>query len=109
MWYNFLRLLRCTQKEWAPPHEDSDAYRTEHAVEYFSLANRVAIDLLKLNPNLAGWVPHVIAFIVPRQILTLGDPSRRSCDACEACGAACKNTNKSLTRQRHLSATNGGF
>eukprot|EP00965_Chrysotila_dentata_P055149 1830482-Pleurochrysis_carterae.AAC.2 len=102
---NSLRLVRCTQKQWAPPHEDSDAYRKERAVEYFNLADTVALDLLKLIPELAGWVPHVMTFIVPRQILTLGDPSRRSCDACESFGAACKHVIKKLTCQRHISAT----
>eukprot|EP00965_Chrysotila_dentata_P235751 6200937-Pleurochrysis_carterae.AAC.1 len=105
MWDNFLRLVRCTQKEWAPPHKDFDAYRKERAVVYFNLANAMALDLLKLNPNLAGWVPHVMTLIVPRQILTLGDPLRRSCYAFESFGVACKHIIKKLTCQRHHTAT----
>eukprot|EP00965_Chrysotila_dentata_P206304 6183464-Pleurochrysis_carterae.AAC.1 len=104
MWDNFLRLVRCTQKEWAPPNKDSDVYRKERALEHFNLANAVALDLLKLNPQLAGWVPHVMTFSVSRQILPLGDPSRRSCDACVLFGAACKHIIKTLTYQRHLSS-----
>eukprot|EP00965_Chrysotila_dentata_P012466 409889-Pleurochrysis_carterae.AAC.1 len=37
----------------------------------------VATDLYELKSTLQSWVPHIAVFIVPRQILFLGDPSRR--------------------------------
>ena len=61
---------------------------------------KVANDLVKLNPELSGWVLHVLVFIVPRQMVDLGDPSRRSCDACESLGAAIKKIIKHLTCRR---------
>eukprot|EP00965_Chrysotila_dentata_P218190 6190449-Pleurochrysis_carterae.AAC.1 len=58
----------------------------------------LSVDIHKLNPMLAGcWVLHVLCFVVPRQILELGDPSRRSCDACESFGAMLKKIIKQLT------------
>ena len=65
----------------------------------------MATDLLELKPTLQSWVPHIMVFIVPRQILPLGDPTRRSCDACESLGARLKIIIKLLTcRRRHASA-----
>ena len=49
-----------------------------------------------------SWVPHIMVFVVPRQILELGDPARRSCDACESFGAMCKKIIKHLTCRRHV-------
>ena len=43
-----------------------------------------------------------MVFIVPRQILRLGDPSRRSCDACESFGARMKKIIKERTCRRSL-------
>ena len=43
-----------------------------------------------------------MCFVVPRQILPLGDPSRRSCDACESFGAWLKQTIKYRTCRRRL-------
>jgi len=46
---------------------------------------------------------HVLClFIVPCQILTLGDPSRRSCDACESVGAMLQKVVKHLTCRRNV-------
>ena len=65
----------------------------------------MATDLLELKPTLQSWVPHIMVFIVPRQILLLGDPTRRSCDACESLGARLKKIIKLLTcRRRHAAA-----
>ena len=53
-----------------------------------------------MKPTLQSWVPHVLCFIVPRQVLPLGDPTRRSCDACESFGAWLKRTIKEKTCRR---------
>ena len=54
-------------------------------------------------PTLKSWVPHIImVFIVPRQVLELGDPSRRSCDACESFGARFKKLIKERTCRRTI-------
>eukprot|EP00965_Chrysotila_dentata_P123635 4087284-Pleurochrysis_carterae.AAC.1 len=63
---------------------------------------RVATDLYELKPTLQSWVPHIAVFIVPRQTLLLGDPSRRSCDACESLGAVLKKKIKHLTCRRRI-------
>ena len=62
-------------------------------------------DIYALNPVLAAWVLHVLCFIVPRQIVELGDPTRRSCDACESFGAVLKKLIKHATCRRRTSAT----
>ena len=54
-----------------------------------------------------SWVPHIACFIVPRQIIQLGDPSRRAADACESYGSVCKKTIKFLTCRRHVSTKFG--
>ena len=65
----------------------------------------MAADLLELKPTLQSWVPHIAVFIVPRQVLPLGDPTRRSTDACESFGARLKKVIKHLTcRRRHAPA-----
>ena len=51
-----------------------------------------------------SWVPHIMVYIVPQQMLELGDPARRSCDACESFGAMCKKVIKHLTCRRSLTA-----
>lgn len=66
--------------------------------------NKVANHLIRLKPTLESWVPHVLSFIVPRQVLPLGDPTRRSCDACEAFGAWLKKTIKQKTCRRKVIA-----
>ena len=62
-------------------------------------------DLYALNPALADWVPHVLVFIVPRQIVPLGDPSKRSCDACESLGAKIKKIIRNNTCHRRPTGT----
>ena len=123
-WDNFLEYIALTQQDWASPEEDTDLYRKRRAVEFFNLGmpapapplpsgahearvwaaagNKVANDLYALKPTLKSWVPHVMCFVVPRQILPLGDPSRRSCDACESFGAWLKQTIKFRTCRRRL-------
>ena len=53
-------------------------------------------------PTSWSWVPHVLVFIDSRQHLPLGDPKRRSCDACESFGALVKKTIKHLTCRRRV-------
>ena len=53
------------------------------------------------NANRLGG-EHILLFIVPRQIVELGDPARRSCDACESLGARMKKIIKHLTARNHL-------
>ena len=65
----------------------------------------MARDIYTLNPDLAAWVLHVLCFIAPRQILPLGDPQRRSCDACEAYGAMVKADIRLRTCRRRPSQT----
>ena len=59
--------------------------------------------MLEMNPTMQTWVFHILCFIVPRQILELGDPARRSCDACESFGAMFKKIIKHLTCRRNIS------
>jgi len=47
-------------------------------------------------------VKHIMLFVLPRQIVELGDPCRRSCDACESLGARFKKVIKHLTCRRGL-------
>ena len=49
-----------------------------------------------------AWVPHILLFIVPRRIVSLGDPTRRSCDACESFGAMVEKIIKHSTCRRRL-------
>eukprot|EP00965_Chrysotila_dentata_P194333 6176313-Pleurochrysis_carterae.AAC.1 len=65
-------------------------------------ANACANSLYTLKPTLAAWVPHVACFVAPRQVLRLGDPTRRACDACESFGAMMKKTIKHLTCRRRV-------
>lgn len=81
---------------------DTDDYRKGRAVRWFNLANPVALDILELKPTLESWVFHIMCFIVPHQMVALGDPSRRSCDACESFGAMVKKLIKHTTCRRRL-------
>ena len=121
-WDNFLAYVRLCQADWAEPDEDTDLYRKQMAVEYFNAGaraclrfvsppshcsaspcctgNKVAIDLIRLKPTLLSWIPHVMSFVVPRQILKLGCPARRSADSCEAFGAWLKKSIKHRTCRR---------
>jgi hypothetical protein len=65
--------------------------------------------LLALKPSMKTWVPHILCYVVPRQMVLLGAPSRRSCDACESLGARIKKIIKfSTCRRRTTSHTNQG-
>lgn len=104
VWDNFLALELEARREWATPEADTDEYRKQRAVAFFNAAIKTARDLRALNPELSGWVLHVLCFIAPRQYLTMGDPSRRSCDACESLGACCKKLIRHLTCRRRASS-----
>ena len=81
-WDRFLAWVRDIHASWEPA--DTDAYRKQRALQWLNHAMGCSRDLLELKPTLMSWVPHVACFIVPRQIVLLGDPSRRSADACES-------------------------
>ena len=51
------------------------------------------------------WVPHIGNFIVPQQLVALGDATRRSCDACESFGAMVKKLIKHSTCRRRVLGT----
>jgi len=103
-WDRFLNWVRDIETPWES--EDTDEYRKYRAVQYCNGARAVSRDLYALKPTLQSWVPHVACNIVPRQIVELGDPSRRSADACESFGACAKNIIKHLTCRRRL---RGGY
>ena len=103
-WDRFLAYTRISSEKWP---DDSDATRRSKAVEYFNAGAAVARDLYELNPTLASWVPHIMVFIVPRQVVALGNPAKRSCDACESIGSTIKHIIKDLTcRRRHGNTVN---
>ena len=52
-----------------------------------------------------AWVMHILVNIVPRQCPLLGDPSRRSCDACESFGAMAKKLIKHNTCRRRTTGS----
>ena len=101
-WDNFIEYVRASQAPWPQGEADSDDYRKGRADEAFNLHARCANDLLQLKPTMQTWVPHIGQFIVPRQMVELGDPARRSADACESFGAKLKKIIKHLTCRRHL-------
>eukprot|EP00966_Prymnesium_polylepis_P030280 704024-Prymnesium_polylepis.1 len=101
-WDNFLELVRAIHKPWPQGEADTTAYREGRAVEAFNLAAKVSNDLMELKPTLQSWVPHIAVFIVPRQMVELGDPARRSCDACESFGAMFKKLIKHSTVRRRM-------
>ena len=127
-WDDFLELIDIIQEPWASPDGDTDAYRRGRALRAFNAGTLIYLGIatpylifchsLSLLPsphytgakicknqrNLPGahrsWVEHILMFVVPRQIVELGDPSRRSCDACESLGARFKKVIKHLTCRR---------
>eukprot|EP00966_Prymnesium_polylepis_P276455 6387160-Prymnesium_polylepis.1 len=101
-WDNFLALVRSAHKPWPQGEADTKAYREGRAVEAFSLTVPCCNDLLELKPTLKSWAPHIAQFIVPRQMVELGNPARRSCDACESFGAMFKKPIKHSTCRRRL-------
>ena len=98
-WDNFLEWVRHTETPWP---EDSLAYRKARALQYCNDARRCARDLHELKPTMQTWVPHIACNIVPRQIVELGNSSRRSADACESFGACAKRVIKLLTCHRRI-------
>ena len=101
-WDHFFALVESISRPWPQGEADTDEYRKGRAVEVFNLGAQCAIDLLELKPTLQSWVPHILVFIVPRQMVLLGDPTRRACDACESFGAMVKKTIKHTTCRRRL-------
>eukprot|EP00316_Scyphosphaera_apsteinii_P016597 CAMPEP_0119316506 /NCGR_PEP_ID=MMETSP1333-20130426/39836_1 /TAXON_ID=418940 /ORGANISM="Scyphosphaera apsteinii, Strain RCC1455" /LENGTH=191 /DNA_ID=CAMNT_0007322169 /DNA_START=52 /DNA_END=623 /DNA_ORIENTATION=+ len=102
VWDHFLELVRAIQTPWAEGADDTDEYRKMRALECFNLASQVCNDLKALSPTMKTWVPHILLFIVPRQMVELGDPAKRSCDACESFGAIVKKVIKHLTCRRSI-------
>eukprot|EP00966_Prymnesium_polylepis_P008307 191447-Prymnesium_polylepis.1 len=76
--------------------------REARRADAFNLTPRCCHDLLELKPTLQSWVPHVAQFIVPRQMVELGDLARRSADACESFGAMFKKLIKHSTCRRRM-------
>ena len=103
-WDHFLELVRECHGPSATWTDDSDEYRELRAINAFNLGILVSNDLITLSPLMMSWVPHILVFIVPRQILELGEPARRSCDSCESFGAMAKKVIKHLTCRRDTSA-----
>jgi len=101
-WDRFLRLVRMLQAPWPQGDADTDEYRKSRAVELFNSASVVCRDLLELKLTMRIWVPHILLFIVPRQMLYLGDPTRRSCDACASFGAMMKKIIQHSTCRRRI-------
>ena len=101
-WQRFLDLVAARGKPWPQGASDTDTYRQQRAVESFNLGAACANDLIELKPTLQSWVPHILVFIDSRQMVELGDPKRRSCDACESFGAMVKKIIKHLTCRRRL-------
>ena len=100
-WDRFLEWTRDIVQPWVA---DTDQYRKERALQWCNGARAVARDLYDMKPTMHSWVPHIACNIVPRQIVSLGDPSRRSADACESFGACAKRLIKHVTCRRALSA-----
>ena len=101
-WDRFLDYVHEISREWPQGEADTDEYRKGRALNAFNLGNAVAIDVHELKPTMLTWVPHIMCFIVPRQMVLLGDPTRRSCDACESFGAMAKKLIKHATCRRPL-------
>ena len=99
MWDNFLGWVRDIQSEWT---SDTDEYRKQRAVRWFNHSRQCSRDLRALKPTGKTWVPHIACYIVTRQIVSMGDPSRRSADSCESFGAMIKHIIKNLTCRRRI-------
>jgi hypothetical protein len=104
-WDRFLRLVKAIHEPWPQGEGDTREYREKRAVQAFNLTAPVCHDLLELKPTLQSWVPHVAQFIVPRQMVELGDPARRAADACESFGAMFKKLIKHSTCRRRMMGT----
>ena len=102
-WDHFFALVEALSRRWPQGEEDTDEYRKARAVEVFNLGAQCANDILALKPTMLTWVPHILVFIVPLQMVYLGDPTRRSADACESFGAMVKKVIKHTTCRRRRS------
>ena len=71
--------------------EDSDKYREQRMVSYFNAEVATKRDLILLGVGDKSFGSHIGMCVVPRQILTDGDPGRRGCNVNEAFGAKCKD------------------
>ena len=106
-WDRFFTLVQSLTAEWPQGAADTDDYRKGRAVTNFNHSAAVANDLHELKPDGTSWVPHILVFIVSRQLLTLGDSMRRSCDACESIGAMIKKVIKHSTCRRRVTGASG--
>ena len=98
-WDRFFTFNTDAQKSYT---SDTDAYREARAVDYFNNSMACSRDILELKPTSESWVFHVSTFIVPRQIVALGEPAKRGCDAGESFGAMVKDIIKKLTCRRRV-------
>ncbi|KAL1520725.1 hypothetical protein AB1Y20_022293 [Prymnesium parvum] len=98
-WDHFLALVRLVESKW---DRDDDDYRKLRAVSWFNQMAICYADLMQLKPTMQSWVPHIALNIVTRQMVILGDPMRRSADACESYGAVVKKFIKHLTCRRTI-------
>ena len=87
-WDNFHTLSR----SFRVFESDANHYREARAVETFNAATQVGHDVKVLRPTLKSACPHILADIVPRQIIEMGDPLSRGCDQSESVGANMKST-----------------
>ena len=80
--------------------------RVKKMRDFLLRCNCAAVKVVNNHKEFPGahrsWVEHILLFIVPRQIVELGDPARRSCDACESLGARMKKIIKHLTARNHI-------
>ena len=100
-WDRYLAWVREIETPWV---SDTDSYRQQRALQYANFVRACSRDLLDCKPTMASWVPHIACNIAPRQIVDLGDPTRRAADACESYGACVKTVIKTLTCQRKIQA-----
>ena len=70
----------------------NDEYRQQRAVEVFNSCTQLGRDLKVLRPTMKSACPHILANIIPRQFVEMGDALRRGCDQSEAVGANMKST-----------------
>ena len=105
MWDRFLEWVRFMQEDW---ESDTDEYRKGKAVKWFNFATACSRDLKELKPTLQSWVPHIACFVVSRQIVWLGNPTKRAADACESFGALVKKLIKHNTCRRRVRGGSSG-
>mmetsp|Transcript_13807 Transcript_13807/g.29920 ORF Transcript_13807/g.29920 Transcript_13807/m.29920 type:complete len:207 (+) Transcript_13807:1497-2117(+) len=94
IWDNYMTWVRMVQVPWT---DDADEYHDQRDVEYFNYSMQCSRNLLRLKPAIRPWVPHISCFVVPRQMLWMGDPASRAADSCESYGAMVKKMIKHST------------